>query len=219
MPAMTMPANAALHGAHLLPDWLALVWVGVYVLIAAAHVGHMLSTGGQRRPWHASHVVMAMGMAFMYLPARIDPVSVPAGLWQAIFALAGLIAAGWAITGSGRVSTTLWLLTACDLGVMLDMWSGLGHPRETLVSWVLAGYLLAAALMWALDLYRRAERRPPIVDWRLFVIETAGGGAVAGVGSSTDSATTLLGERDISASMSLMTLGMAYMLVAMQFIG
>ena len=114
---MPMGHGAGTHGGpDLLPDWLGLIWALIFLPVAASHLRHMTHTTGQRRSWHACHVLMAVGMAFMYVPARIDPLTVSADFWQVVFAAAGLIAAIWAIYGVGRVSTLIWLLTSIDLG-------------------------------------------------------------------------------------------------------
>jgi hypothetical protein len=214
------------HGAtahapiNLLPEWAAVAWTAIFLVGAASHVRHMAHTTGQRRPWHACHVLMAIGMAFMYAPARIDPLAVPTQFWQLVFALGGMIAATWAIGGGGRVSTLIWLLTSIDLAAMLFMWSASAHANAPAVAWILAGYLLIEGLMWALDLYRRLDGLTPIISWRLLATESGATVPVAAVGASRSrSGVALLGELDISASMVAMTLGMAYMLIAMQLMG
>jgi hypothetical protein len=208
---------AMAHALNLLPVWMAVAWSAAFALIAVSHLRHMTQTSGQQRPWHACHVLMAAGMAFMYLPARLDPVTLPSAFWKLVFAGAGLIAALWALAGNGRVSTLIWLLSSVDLGAMLYMWSGSPrHPGTAPLAWLLTAYLLVASMMWALDLYRRFDGSTPIVSWRVLASESgvtlsAGAGRTAGVGTGS-----LLGELDISASMIVMAIGMAYMLVATQ---
>jgi len=208
---------AMAHELNLLPVWIAVAWTAAFMLIAASHLRHMTQTSGQQRPWHACHVLMAVGMAFMYAPARLDPVVVPSSFWKLVFAGAGLIAALWALAGNGRVSTLIWLLSSVDLGAMLYMWSGSPrHPGTAPLTWLLTAYLLVASMMWALDLYRRFDGSTPIVSWRVLASESgvalaAGAERTAGVGTGS-----LLGELDISASMIVMAIGMAYMLVATQ---
>lgn len=230
MPGMLKTSPAA--GLPMLPTWLGVVWTAVLVAVAVSHLRHMAQTTGQRRPWHACHVLMAVGMAFMYLPANLDPVNVPLGFWKLMFAAAGLIAAVWAVGGVGRTATVIWSLTSIDLGAMLYMWSGSART-DAAVTWMLAGYLMVAALAWGFDLYRRVDGAAPLVSWQLLAVEpSAGSGAgVAGgyratarggrpTGTTVVGAAghggSLLGTLDISVSMIAMTIGMAYMLVAMQ---
>jgi len=218
MPGLQTASYAG--GLHVLPAWLGVVWTAVFVAIAVSHLGHMALTTGQRRPWHACHVLMAVGMAFMYLPANLDPAHVPIGLWKLVFAAAGLIAAVWAIGGVGRTATVIWLLTSIDLGAMLYMWAGSARVGDAAVTWILAGYLIAEALAWGFDLYRRIDGATPLVSWQLLAVQpgattVVGSGSRSGSGSARQEG-SLLGKLDISASMIAMTIGMAYMLVAMQ---
>lgn len=215
MPGMPTEHGVAMHMIDLLPFWMGAVWTTAFLAIAVSHLRHMVQTTGQRRPWHSCHVLLAVGMAFMYAPAQIDPIAVPSSFWKLVFAAAGVIAAVWAIGGIGRVSTLIWLLTSIDMAAMLYMWSGPRQPGAASLTWLLTAYLLAAAIMWALDLYRRLDGATPIVSWQLLAGEP---GAVS-ITSRADAAAaskSLLGELDINASMITMALGMAYMLVAMQ---
>ena len=203
------------HGLNLLPVWMGVTWTAMFVLVAASHLRHMARTMGQRRAWHACHVLMAVGMAFMYAPAEIDPLTVPSAFWNPVFAAAGVIAALWAIGGVGRVSTLIWLLSSIDLAAMLYMWSGPRGASAAPVTWLLSAYLLGEALMWAFDLYRRLDGLTPVVSWRLLASESGAALSASSIRTGTASG-SLLAELDISASMVVMTIGMAYMLVAMQ---
>lgn len=204
----------AMHMVNLLPLWLGIVCSLVFLAIAVSHLRHLAHAGDHRRPWHACHVLMAASMALMYAPAQITPVSIPAVLWEAVFAVLAVSAASVAIVGAGRVSTWIWLLTSIDLGVMVFMWtSSRGAGTET-VTWLLVAYLLCEAAMWMLDLYRRIDAAAPLIQW--LPLTTQSGDSVSIAMSGTSTSATLLGEHDISVSMIAMTIGMAYMLVAMQ---
>jgi Domain of unknown function (DUF5134) len=187
----------------LLPEWLEIVWTAVFAAVGCSHLRHMLRAEGQRRAWHACHVLMAAGMAFMYLPAA----TVPASFWQLVFAAAGVITAFWALGGVGSVATTIWLLTALDLGVMLLMWSGTHVPGPLVL--VVVAYLAVEAGLWLLDVYRRLDGSTALINWQML---TPGGESLTVEGSASAG---LLGELDITASMVAMAAGMAYMLIAM----
>ena len=218
MSAMKAAGGVGMHsGPNLLPEGLAVAWTAVFLVVAASHLRHLAHTSGQRRSWHACHVLMASGMVFMYAPAQIQALRVPGAFWQLIFATTGLIAATWAIAGVGRVSTLIWLLTSIDLGVMLYMWSGTSRANALPLACLLVAYLIAEGMMWALDLYRRLDGATPIVSWRVLATESGERVTAPAIELAAPSG-ALLGELDISASMVAMTLGMAYMLVAMQIV-
>jgi hypothetical protein len=187
----------------LLPQWLECVWAAVFAAVGCAHLRHMSRTDGQRRAWHACHVLMAAGMAFMYLPAT----TIPASFWQLVFAAAGVIVACWALAGLGRVATVVWLLTALDLGVMLLMWSS--TQAAPIVVWAAVAYLAVASGLWLCDAYRRLDGSTALINLRLL---TADGETLT---VARPAGGRLLGELDISVSMVAMAAGMAYMLIAM----
>jgi hypothetical protein len=155
-------------------------------------------------------------MAFMYAPAQIDPLSVPSGFWKLVFAAAGLIAAVWAIGGVGRVSMLIWLLSSIDLCTMLYMVSGPRRADAAPLTGLFTAYVLGEAAMWALDTYRRLDGMTPVISWRILASESGGTLSAASIGTTVTASESLLGELDISVSLVAMTLGMAYMLVAMQ---
>jgi hypothetical protein len=209
MPGMSMGQPGGHATVNLLPEWLGIAGLVLFGLIALSHLRHLATTNGQRAPWHACHVLMAIGMCFMYAPAAIHLPAVPSSFWQVAFALTGTLAAIWALGGSDRAPNLIWLLTAIDLFAMVYMWSPSALVAP--LTWVLVAYLVAEAGLWALDAYRRIDGNPPISG---LTIATAGhqpGGVTVGAAPAM-----LLGDLDISASMIGMTLGMAYMLVAMQ---
>ena len=68
------------------PTWLAVIWTLVFIAIIVIHALHVRDSDGQRRLWHSGHVLMALGMAFMFAPASIDHFDIPSGFWQLVFA-------------------------------------------------------------------------------------------------------------------------------------
>jgi hypothetical protein len=192
----------------LLPFWPALLTAVLFALVALSHLRHMAQADGQRRPWHACHVLLALSMICMEVPvsaARLPEVAVA---WRVALAVAGLLAAAWSVWGASGSLNPVWLLTALDMGAMLYLWSP--HPAGTAVSATVALYLLVNAGVWTFDAHRRWEREPSLLRW--LPMGDAQGGAVT-LPAVVLRADTLLGDLDISPSMILMSLGMAAMLV------
>jgi hypothetical protein len=210
MPMPGIAGAAAVHTAmYSIPEWLGVAGAAVFVAIAGTHLRLMAQTSGQRRPWHGCHVLIALGMAFMYAPAELDPLGVPAGFWRLVFASAGILAALWALGGVGRVPTLLWLLTALDLGAMMYMWSP--QSQVAPLTSLLVVYFTVQGGMWAIDAYRRIDGSTPIITWRYMSTAPAGAELAVSGGASE----SLIGNLDIGVSMIAMTLGMAYMLATM----
>ncbi len=210
---MTMGHAGGAQGAlDLLPEWLGIVGVVIFILIAGSHLRHLAMASGERRWWHVCHVLMAIGMAFMYLPEGIYSPGIPAELWQLLFATVALAAGLRVLAGvAGRVAgNPLWLLTAIELGAMVYMWSS--GPLLPVLSWVLVAYLVVEGALWGANAYRAVDGERPLIGWTALV-PTTGSGSILVSGVATES---LIGGLDISVSMAAMALGMAYMLAAMQ---
>jgi hypothetical protein len=208
---MTVGMGGAGHAMPLVSEWLGIAGAAVFVVIAASHLRHLTAATGQRRPWHACHVLIAVGMAFMYAPAAIDPFVIPAGFWRVVFALACVLAALWSMGGVQRAPTLMWLLTAVDLGAMVCMWT---TNLSASLRWALVVYLGVQASLWALDAYRRVDGGAPVIN--VAGLSAAPGGVALPVAGAR--AESLLGDLDISVSMVLMSVGMAWMFAAMQLL-
>lgn len=199
----------------LIPVWLGLLAVVALLAVAISHLRHLLETCGERRSWHLCHVFMAVGMAAMYVPASIDPGLVPAELWRLLFVAAATLAAGRWIAGllGAMNQNNLWALTALDLGAMAYMWSPASFASP--LTWALVGYLALEAGLWGFSAHRVVDGGRSGLGLRL--VAALPDGDTAQIADS--GARSLVGGLDISLSMSVMTLAMAYMLVAMQLIG
>jgi hypothetical protein len=202
--------SSGAHGTtNILPDWLAVIWTLAFIAIVVIHTLHLRDTHGQRRLWHSGHVLMALGMAFMFAPASIDHFNIPSGFWQLAFANAALAILAWMLAQalSGRAINVLWLVMALDLGAMAYMWSPSGFQAP--ITWLLVAYFVAQSLLWVSNRMREVDHK---TLWGGEMSVTPGG-AVA-----IAAAEPLVCFRDLRASMFAMTLGMAYMFAAMQLL-
>lgn len=200
----------AAHGAtNILPTWLAVIWTFVFIAIIVTHVRHVLDSDGQRRVWHSGHVLMALGMTFMFAPSSIDYFNIPAGFWQLVFANGALAALAWMLVQalSGRAINVLWLVMAIDLGAMAYMWSPSGFQAP--LTWILVAYFVAQSLLWVSDRMRDVDHK---TLWGGSFSVTPGGAV------TIEAAEPLVCFRDLRVSMFAMTLGMAYMFAAMQLL-
>lgn len=196
------------HGAtNILPAWLAVIWTLAFIVILVIHARHVLDSDGQRRIWHSGHVLMALGMAFMFAPGSIDHFNIPSGFWQLAFANGALAALAWMLVQAldGRAINVLWLVMATDLGAMSYMWSPSGFQAP--ITWLLVAYFAAQSLLWVSNRMRDVDHLTLLRGNATVTVD----GAV-----TIAAAEPLVCFRDLRASMFAMTLGMAYMLAAMQ---
>jgi Domain of unknown function (DUF5134) len=202
MPGMTMGGGGG-GGPQLLPMWLAIAWAAVFAVVLVVHARHALAESGERRLWHCGHVLMALGMALMFLPASLALTAVSVAAWQEVFAGGAAIAVAWSAVqvARRRPVNALWPLLAVDLAAMIAMWSPDGWA--TARAWPVVAYFAAQSLLWISDRVRVLDRHPMLVA-----------GDVPG-GAGAVSATPLISRRDLRLSMSAMTLGMAFMVAVM----
>jgi hypothetical protein len=197
------------HTTNILPNWLAVIWMLVFIAIIATHGRHVLESEGQRRFWHSGHVLMAIGMAFMFAPASVDYFNIPTGFWSLAFANGAIGILLWMLVQAfaGRGANMLWLAMAFDLGAMAYMWSPTGFQAP--ITWLLVAYFTAQAVLWASDRMRDFDER------------TIFGGSVSVTPEGALAASVaepLICFKDLRVSMAVMTLGMAYMFAAMQLV-
>jgi hypothetical protein len=198
------------HGAtNILPTWLAVIWTLVFIAILVIHARHVVESQGQRRVWHSGHVLMSLGMVFMYAPSSLDHFNIPNGFWQLVFATGALAIVAWMLREAfeRRAINVLWLVMAIDLGAMAYMWSPDGFQAP--LTWLLVAYLTAESLLWLSDRMRGLDH---MTLW-------GGGVSVSARGEvAISAAEPLVCFRDLRLSLFAMTFGMAYMFAAMQLL-
>lgn len=159
MDGMSMGSPTEAHSVpQLMPAWLEIAFVVVFLLIAACHLRHVVRSTGDRCAWHCCHVAMAVGMASMYAPAAIIPSIVPIEWWQ-VLSFSAVLAIGMrclsVYAGVAR-HNPLWMLAGIDCAAMLYMWAS-GSPLP-FIGWAFVLCLFAEASFWAFGAYRLVDR-------------------------------------------------------------
>ncbi len=191
----------------LLPDWLRAAWITALCAVAVIHLRHVWVMRGQRRYWHVGHVLMATGMAYMYLPHSVHWLPNSAGAAVFLVAATASITAAVAFRLRHGLFNPLWILATMEMAAMAYMFLPVSS-RSMLLSVVLAVYLAAIGLLWALGKwdghYHAAQPTvAPCGDSESRMRFTA---------SADPPRQAILWLR---ASLTTMTAGMAYMLVVM----
>jgi MFS family permease len=176
---------AGLLGAVVL-IWVPFAWPLVFVGILASHIRHTVLMSGHHRWWHLTHCLMAVSMAYMFLPSSMDALGI-AAFWQLAFAAAAAAVLIWMAAARlhGQVVNRLWAIAFVDLAAMVYMWSMSSFIAP--VTWALVAYFALQTVLWATDRHDDSRHAEPLV-----------------------------GEMDLRLTMSLMSLGMAYMFAIMQ---
>src|SRR6476661_1929603 len=206
----------------LLPDWLRVVWVVALGVVIVTHVWHAYCRPGQHRWWHAGHILMAAGMAVMYVPGSMtEPGLSRVGV--VLFGGVALATAAVTVVLRRRESALnpLWVVAAVDMLVMAYMWLP-AAIRPSLLDYALAAYLGCQLLAWALWGRDHVIARPPVPAATAPMMAGAGPGRPAAARPSApltypSAAVGLIAERApvVRASLAVMAASMSYMLIVM----
>jgi hypothetical protein len=201
-----MGTSMGMAGGHLLPDWLRIVWVVLYALILVLHLRHVIGMGGQDRAWHSGHVLMALGMVFMFLPGGIIALPITVGI--VVFALAASAIAGWIIytIASQRALDFLWIVQLVDMLGMTYMFV-VQKTSVGALTYLFAIYFATEMGCWFLGAFHQQDPQQRVLP------AVVGGGAVALKAEARPLAESSTLEARLT--LGLMAAGMAYMFLAM----
>jgi DMSO/TMAO reductase YedYZ heme-binding membrane subunit len=201
-----------------LPAWLGIVIVVALCLIVAVHASHLARTTPRRRPWHAAHIVMALGMIDMFLPMRHMPVG--AGVGEAVFGVAALVIV-WIMLAEwtrGRGIGLLWVITMVDLALMTYMFAMPGTRLKWLSVLAIAWFAVEATWWSTGRLARLVDRGGFGYEGDLSVPVGAEANDPRALPEQPASETAVpMHGALLRVSLCVMCLAMAYMLVVMQF--
>lgn len=182
-------------GTGWLPDWLEVCLIVLYAGVVLVHLEHAWLLAGPGRLWHLSHIAMALGMIDMYWPSSL-PVGERAG--EVVFAVAavlGVLAGCYA--AARRASWQVWVVSVVDLSGMVYMFTMISHRLQPLTL-VLVVWSVLEAVLWASGL-------------GFGLLRVHRNGAPRGPATVTEHGV------DLRITLTVMTLGMAYMFLVMQY--
>jgi hypothetical protein len=211
-----------------LPTWLDVVCTIVFVGILVVHLGHLAAMTGRSRWWHGSHVLMALGMIDMFWPG--DRMVVGSSAGGVIFGVAAGAFFVLAVVEAARGAFSwLWLVAAVDLGAMVYMFA-MSSTRYQALTALLAVWFVVEALAWASGRLAAVAQHEALVlqEPRADTddqpdIEGPSGSARGGAVATSLLAPALAAHhravhgRSVRVTLTLMSLGMGYMLLAMQY--
>jgi hypothetical protein len=187
-------------GPDLLSPKASVIWLAALFAVLVFHCGHLTHGRGQNRWYHCAHVVMLLGMLYMYAFVAFGWHWFPADVWMLIYAVTSAAIIGWMLVRfvQRRSLSYLWVLALAQQGAMIYMWMPMADWMAWL-SYALAGYFTLETIAWL----ARAWNKP------------VHSSAVAGGGGSM--AMTLQPRSAFGhICMSMMAASMAYMFVGMQ---
>jgi len=216
-----------------LPIWLAWGWVAVFAGILVVHLWHLLVLVGRERLWHGVHVLMAAALVAMFLPSgatRLPVAGIVAALLAVAVAIGALLARARPRSPAGAVVVRLDL----DLAAMSYM-AAMMTARSAPVTVALTVWFAAQATGWVSGrLCRVLADNGLCVNAAVAAVGVPGPGAHLGLGTESGTVGKDKGrrrlppvlsahpeggahERVLGVSLGLLAIGMAYMLIVMQW--
>lgn len=153
-PDHTTPTDVGEHdmqemglAGHDLPSWLTWTWVLILLGACAVQGRSALLEHGQRRWFHASHLLTTIGMAYMYASVALHTEVIPPRLWRWVFIVTSVAMAVWLVSRyvQRRPVSYVWLLALTMQAAMAYMWLPTWQPFLT---WMLVAYFAAEAVAW-----------------------------------------------------------------------
>lgn len=200
---------------NLLPDPARWIWIILFIAIFALHVAHAVQMRGVHRLWHTGHMVMAIGMVYMFIPPRF--LNGWAWPWVGVFGVVSGLALLFAVREyrRGRRVDLPWITLTAGLALMAYMWLMMGGLGWAPLTYAATGWFLAEAVGWFTEeLCGRNPRPvlPPAINPRLGPAIPLGTCSFLGGDNPIAHGTSSLGAK----TLGLMAMGMGHMMVAMQ---
>ena len=194
-------ATAAMPLPDLLPAWLVAIWIAALLVVVIFHCGHLAHKGGQNRWYHCAHIVMLLGMIYMFASMAVGRAPIPAALWTTAYVGISLALMIWMVDRFLRREpfSYLWVLTLIQQVAMIYMFlpAERWHISITVV-WIL--YFAVEAVAWLIGWCGERPRREGIA-----------------IGAGDPRLVTSIGHTTLTGSiaMAIMPASMSYMFLAM----
>lgn len=192
-------------GLDLLPLWVSVIWIVALAIALVFHCGHLIHMGGQHRGFHSAHVVMLLGMLYMYAAMTFGWDWFPRQVWMWIYVTTSAAIILWMLVRfwQRRPFSYLWILVLVQQAAMVYMWV----PMIDWISWLtyaLVAYFALETIAWLTGLCNDVR-----YDHRL------------AVGPGDSLLVVPLGYRSAFGNISMVAMGasMGYMFAVMQLMG
>ena len=187
-------------GQHMLSLQASAFWIAALCGVLIFHCAHLARGCGECRALHVAHLVMLVGMLYMFAAMAFQLAAVPSGLWFGLYVAASVAVLAWIASRLVRREPVsgLWVLALAQQVAMIYMWAPT-RDWAPAVSYGFAFYFALETLGWMMKASSRGVRSS--------VVLATAGPAPAGLASES-----LLDD----ACMAVMAASMAYMFVGMQ---
>ena len=100
------------------------IWIAALCAVLVLHCSHLIRMRGEHRWYHSAHVVMLLGMLYMYAAVAFGLDWLPARIWMIIYVAASAAIIGWMLVRfrERRPFGNVWILALVQQGAMIYMW-------------------------------------------------------------------------------------------------
>jgi LysM repeat protein len=143
-------------GSDLLSARASVIWIAALFAVLIFHCSHLFHMGGERRWYHCAHVVMLLGMLYMYATVAFGLDWLPTSVWIIIYVATSAAIIGWMLVRYMRRRSFgyLWILALAQQVAMIYMWMPMRYwvPR---LSYALAVYFALETIAWLTRAYNK----------------------------------------------------------------
>ena len=82
-------------GQGMFSERASIIWIVALCAVLAFHCSHLIHMRGERRRYHCAHVVMLLGMLYMYMAVAFGFGLLPTGARTIIYAVISAAIIGW----------------------------------------------------------------------------------------------------------------------------
>jgi LysM repeat protein len=182
-----------------------LIWIPALCAVLVSHCGHMIRMRGEHRWYHCAHIVMLIGMLYMYAAVAFGLNWLPAPIWMIVYVATAVAIIAFMLVQCGQrhAFALLWVLALIQQAAMVYMWVPMAHWVPKL-SYALTLYFALEATAWL----TRAYSKPLLAN---AVVQTGG---LAGMPLAPKSVFGNVCMMIMAASMAYMFAGMQLMMPA-----
>lgn len=189
-------------GPDIFPTWVSVIWIVLLAGVIAFHCIHLARMGGQHRWFHSAHVVMSLGMIWMFGMMSLSWDAIPSSALVGLYCLTTAAILVWMVLRFARREpfSFLWILALVQQAAMIYMFAPMSIWNP-LLSYGLAAYFLLETIAWIVGLCDDGK---------------AGRGFAFGPGDRSKAMALGHGDALGNASMAVMAASMFYMFLGMQ---
>jgi hypothetical protein len=136
-------------GSALLSSKASVIWLAALAAVLVFHCVHHIRMRGQHRWYHAAHVLMLLGMLYMYASLAFGWAWAAQPIWMLVYSASSFALVVWILLRllRRRPLSRLWIVALAQQGAMIYMWLPMSDWIPG-ISYAFAAYFALETLAW-----------------------------------------------------------------------